>query len=901
MRQTFLLRLVSPWIAVLLGSAAAVSGCVAKTEEASCVGQRFDAQAKSRFVLGQTFYLPAVAGQSGCGAATWKVSAAPSGNANEVVQGADGIARFTPHVAGPYTFTLEGSDATETLNVIEAEGLPFHNLNYFPSPSSIAEVSGEIWTADVYAPTLTRLDATTLAAVGHIDVGSWPVAVAWTSGMKRAVVAQRGSDTLGLVDVASGRIEDAIWVGDEPSNVIVSPDGKTAYVTLATEQTVVFVDLAARAATQRVETGWDPVAMALSKDGATLYVASHRSGHPSRFPFGEDPVEEEKDITVIDTAKASVTTRFLDVGDTINGLAVSEDGKTLYMATTRSDPSVSLVDETAKSFQHLVVALDAATGKETAAADLTRQATSGGYAVTAHGMALQGGKLWVAVESSDLAVALDPITLEEVARVAAPGRPRAITGAGAAVAVHGAQDFTVTRVRGDGGAASSAKTGADPRPELVARGQTYFTGAGETYGRNHACNSCHADGLTDTLVWKAGPFDFRAVSRPQFWLEGTERLGWTGYVANVRDFAWSVNNTIGVFPTRPQAEGLHAYLASLMPPPAANGKTQRDGALSEQALRGKAVYEGKGTCTSCHALPLGTNQQIQDPGITPDETDVPSLVGAYRHGVWLKQGEARDLTTAVGMVVASLGTAPLSEEETRDLVRYLEELTARDFFLLASDPKPGAPHASGAPSKLTFSQPVWSDPQNLAKIELVGADGEKVAASVAAEGRHVTVTPEAPLEAGVSYAAVVGAGFEALDEKKIAREASVDVQTAAAPSLKLEGAYLWAIQMPVIDMANQTFDPTKTILITVSAEVTAQVGGASVLLDLGKGLTFDAASAIDESTLRTPPMPIPVGVNLADSTGMTGELVDDDADGIADRASGTLTVSGPGFEVPNVA
>jgi hypothetical protein len=34
---------------------------------------------------------------------------------------------------------------------------------------------------------------------------------------------------------------------------------------------------------------------------------------------------------------------------------------------------------------------------------------------------------------------------------------------------------------------------------------------------------------------------------------------------------------------------------------------------------------------------------------------------------------------------------------------------------------------------------------------------------------------------------------------------------------------------------------------------------------------------------------------------MTGALIDDDADGIADRGSGTLIVSGPGFEVRDVA
>ncbi|NUQ73122.1 MAG: Ig-like domain-containing protein [Polyangiaceae bacterium] len=902
MPRSPLSRALAPWFAVLFGTLAASSaGCVDDPMSSTCAAERWDAQPRSRFIIGQTFYLPTVAEGAACQGLAWELEEAPSGNQNAVVAGQDGIARFTPHVPGTYSFALGGE--RETLNVIAADGLPHHNLNYFPA-SSIAAVNGELWTANVYSPTLTRLKPGTLETLGQINVGSWPVAVAWSKGMAHAVVAQRGSDTLGLVDIESGRIEDAIWVGDEPSNVRVSPDGKTAFVALATERAVAIVDLDSRSVRARVETGWDPVAMALSPDGATLFVASHRSGHPSRFPFGEDPVEEEKDITVVDTKSAAVVGHFLDVAATLNGLLVSEDGARLYVAATRSDPSVSLVDETKASFSHLVIALDAITGEEVAAADLTRQASSKGYAVTTHAMALEGGRLWVAVEGSDLAVALDPMSLEELARVEVPGRPRGLIAEGGAVFAHGAQGMSATRIEGLGEKVTHGSTGKDPRPELEARGLRYYTGAGEGYGRNHTCNSCHADGLSDTLVWKAGPFEFRAVTRPQFWLEGTDRLGWSGYVANVKNFAWAVNNTIGVFPNTDQAEGLHAYLSSLMPPPAANGKTKRDGSLSDQAMRGKSIYEGKGACASCHALPLGTNREILEEGVTPDTTDVPSLVGSYRHGVWLKQGEARDLRAAVDAVVSSLGLSALSEEESNDLVRYLEELTARDFFLLASDAtaKNSAGHAFGAPIRLTFSQPVWNDAKNLEAIAVKDADDNAIAASVKADGRYVTITPaEGAIKPGAAYSVTIGEAFEALDEKRINEATVVPIKTANAAATKLDGAYVWAIQMPVPDIANQSFDPDKTVLVTVNIEATPSAGGATMRLNFSDDLTFDAAAVIDGSMLITPPVPIPAGTNLADSTGLTGALVDDDGDGIADRASGTLIMSGPGFEVKDIA
>jgi DNA-binding beta-propeller fold protein YncE len=816
-----------------------------------------------------------------------------------LVAGADGIARFTPHVPGRYTFALDGEEGTtESLVAISAEGLPFHNLNYFAG-QSVAVVNGEIWTANVHAPTLGRLDPATLETRGSIDVGSWPVAIAWRAGMPHAVVAQRGGDTLGLVDVAEGRIVDAIWVGDEPSNVVVSPDGKTAYASLATENAVAIVDLAQRRVLGRVPTGTDPRAMALTKDGKTLYVASYRSGQPDRYPYGVDPVEEERDITVVDTAALAVKGHFLDIGGMLQGLLLSEDESRLFVATTRNDTRALINDTTKASFAHSVVALDAQTGKEIAAADLSRQASSQGFAVTLHGLALADGKLWVAAESSDLAVALDPTTLAEVGRFEAKGRPRSILAAFGAVFVHGAQEMTVTRIAGGAADLKTGKTGTDSRPELVARGQRQFTGAGRTFGQNFACNSCHADGLSDTLSWKIGPLNLWEVTRPQFWLEGTGKLGWTGYVNSARNFALAGNGTVGVRPTTEEFQGMEAYLASLMPPPAANGKTLRDGRLSEAALRGKALFETKGTCTGCHALPLTTSRLLLEKGITEGTTDVPSLVGAYRHGVWLKHGDARDMRSAIDAVLDSLGIQSFTEGELDDLTRYVEELTARDFFVLTSSPAQGEAAPTDGPLGLTFSHPIFADAENLARIRLVDAQGAAVAAKVTGEGRYVTVTPDAPLAPASAYTLVVPRDFESLEERPMFSETKIAFVTPKPATLTLDGAYAWTVDMPVYNPATGSFDPSTTVPIEVDIHAVKNASGAKLMVDYGQSLVFDAMALIDGGELRTPPLPVPVNNNFADTSGISATLVDDDGDGLADRAQGTLTITGPGFTFEN--
>lgn len=883
--------------------AASTSSCSSEDPtplQASCVGADLAAQPRTRFILGQTFYLPVAASQEGCAGLSWAIAEAPAGNANAVVAGADGVARFTPHLAGQYLFTL--GEETTPLEVVSAASAPFHNLNYYAG-SSVAEVSGEIWTADVYAPTVTRLDALTLKEIGHADVGAWPVAIAWTKGMTHAVVAQRGSDTLGLVGVASGRIEDAIWIGDEPSNVVVSPDGKTAYVALATEGAIVVVDLVKRALGARIATGTDPRAMALSADGSSLYVASFRSGHPSRAPYASDPVSEERDVTVIATATATVTTTFQDVGDTIQGLLLSADGSTLYLTTTLGDSTVSLTDPTKASLAHVIRALDATTGTVKATADLSRQATSGGFAVTLYGMALDGGKLWIAAEGSDQAIALDPTSLAEVARVKAVGRPRGVLAALGAVYVHGAQGFTVTRL-GDGGkAVSTGAAGVDPRPAKLASGQSFFTGAGRTFGQNFACNSCHADGLSDTLVWRVGPNAIFEVSRPQFWLEGATRLGWSGYVSTVENFAFAGNGTVGVRPTTEEFDGMSVYLASLMPPPAATGKTLRDGSLSEQAIRGKAIYDGKGTCNGCHALPLTTNKQVFDEGVTPGLTDVPSLVGSYRHGVWLKHGEARDLRSAVTAVLDYLGNKSLSEAEVDDVTRYVEELTARDFFLLRSEPSASSMSAAvDEPIQLSFSYPVLGDAANLARFTLVDSAGATVAAKVTADGRRVTVTPDAPLAGASKYTLRLGSELESFGEQKLTGAAEVSFTTATKPALKLEGKYALKIHVPTFDPTKPGgFNPAVTVEATVLAEATSTTAGAHLVFDYGQDLARTLAVVIAGKTLRVPPLGLPAGGSFADCAGLTGDLVDLDSDGVADSASGKLRMTGPGIDLPDVA
>ncbi|MFM7203521.1 MAG: Ig-like domain-containing protein [Myxococcota bacterium] len=864
--------------------------------EMSCVADPLSQQPRSRFLTGSTFYLPTL--QETCSSQRWSLTLAPENNRNELVQGADGIARFSPSVPGAYRFTLGDTGEEVSLSVIEASDAPFHNLNLYGTRTMTA-VNGEIWVANVFTPSITRVDAQSLKVTGKITVGAWPVALAYAASQGWVVVAQRGSDTLGLVDVASGRLVDAIWVGDEPSNVVLSPDGSRAYVTLATEGVVAVVELASRSVIQRYALGIDLLGLTLSADGKTLYAATHRSGQVNQYPFPDFDPAQEKDVFKLDLASGEVTP-FLDVGSTLSSLVLNQDGK-LLVTNTINNTDVSLTDAEGKSFTHEVTVLDPMTGARVGGADLSRQESSTGAVVSLHTLAESTSRLWVPAEGNDVTLGLNRQTLAEEVRVATPGRPRHVLAVGETLFTHGQQGFVLTRFSSDGSVTGSVDLEDDPRTPEQAAGQRYFTGAGRSYAETWSCNSCHLDGRGDTVVWNAGPNDAHMASRSFFWLEGTKPLGWSAYVDSVRNFAFTVNTNVGVRPTTTEADALYAYLASMMPPPAANGWTTRDGGLSEQALRGKALYEGKADCSACHALPLTTSRGLLEQGISEGLTDIPSLVGSYRHNVWLKDGSETTLRGGVRRAAEWLGKS-LSDAELDDLTRYVSELTARDFFLLVSEPQSGNQTVAVDQSlALTFSYPVFNNSSNLARITLKDSSGATVAALVTANNRHVTVTPDKDLKFASSYTLEIAAGVESFDEKKTATLEKISFKTGAEPELSLDGDYVWTVQAPSLNFSEGTWDYENPTVTVVNLKAKASAGGADIDMDYFDGLAYPTYYVVSGTELVSPALPIPIGPSFSDSTGMQGTLEDEDGDGVADRASGLLTMSGPGFVLPDVS
>lgn len=870
-------------------TAALVALAACGNDKSSCT-MSSTRQPTQRFVLGGTFYLPAT---ENCARADWQVLAAPDGAATEIGSASAAEARFTPTRVGTYRFGY--GEARLDLTVVAQDEAPFVNHNYYGS-RTLTQSPDAIWVANVASNTVSRLKLANAEPVAAVAVGSWPVAVAYSAAAEQIVVVQRGADSLGLIDPSTNELVDAIWLGDEPSNMVLSQDGKTAYIALASDAQIAVVNVPERRIVARIEAVVDPLGMALSLDGNTLYVASHRSASTDQYP-DKASAESQRDIAIIDLQSGLRTGHILDVGTTLHGLYVDEKG--LWVMATRNDTRANLAEVSEPNFWHELVLLEPTAGLAMIkrSVDLSRQPSSQGYATTVHAMTLCAGSIWAVAEASDLVLELEPETLAEKARFATAGRPRDLLCVADTLWVHGQQGFVVHRIAA-GKVESSKPLVPDPRPEDVAAGQAYFTGAGRDFAQNWTCNSCHNDGLTDALLWNAGPFLDRRIPRTFYWLEGTKPLGWAGYLSNVLNYAYTVNVNIGIRPTTQEATQLGAYLASIMPPPAANSWTERDGRMSTEAMAGKDTFKRLG-CAGCHAGDLLTSQEVLPEGITEGVSDIPSLVGVYRNNAWLKRGEARSLRDAVKQT-AEATSVPASDNDIDAMTRYLMELTGRSMFLLTTSFSDKGLVGSEQELRLTFSRPLFDEASNLGKVQLLTQEGKAIAMERRVENRHLHLKPQSSLPAGASLRLVVSAGLASFDEVLTAAEREVAVTVASAPSLDLDGDYEWAVEMPAPDFVNNGFDTNKTVLVRVPLRLDKRQDGATAVVDYGQQLEFAGTFLINGAEFLSGPLPIPVGPSFADSSGMKASMEDSDADGIADKASGTLRISGPGFVVDDI-
>lgn len=243
------------------------------------------------------------------------------------VAGAPAGIALSPDRSRAYVTRPEGHGVTvidlESQKVLSELGLPGGPLGVGVNPKS-----GEVYVADWFAERVFVLRPTPegVSLEGEIATGKSPSGIAVTPDGATLLVANRESDSVSVIDVASRKETRRIAVGSHPFGLTLSPDGTRAYTANVLSDDVSAIDIAAGRETGRVGTGQRPYVIAFA--GGRGFVTDQYSNTVTAF----DPATMRKLGTV-------------DVGDHPEGIAATRDGNTVVVANW-GDNSLSLIDPT---------------------------------------------------------------------------------------------------------------------------------------------------------------------------------------------------------------------------------------------------------------------------------------------------------------------------------------------------------------------------------------------------------------------------------------------------------------------------------------------------------------------------------------------------------------------------
>ena len=178
---------------------------------------------------------------------------------------------------------------------------------------------------------LIVLDIASGTVVAEIAVGTEPHFVLLSPDETRAYVSNRGSDNVSVVDVASLRAIGTIAVGDEPHEMATNEAGTTLYVANAGTYDVSVVDLATGSEAKRLAASRGPWGVARSPEGRHIYVTNNLP----RYGVFRTPTMSE--VTVIETNHSTVSQRFtVPDANLIQGIAFEPAGEFALVTLIRT-------------------------------------------------------------------------------------------------------------------------------------------------------------------------------------------------------------------------------------------------------------------------------------------------------------------------------------------------------------------------------------------------------------------------------------------------------------------------------------------------------------------------------------------------------------------------------------
>jgi DNA-binding beta-propeller fold protein YncE len=568
----------------------------------------------------------------------------------------------------------------------------------FCSPISLAWMNdGLLVAVDATSGRACFIDAKNGVKTGETKLNGEPCGLLAAGAMCYA--AETGAGTVAEIG-ADGAIKRRFNVGARPAGLAAALKSKRLIVSDEGLGVVSALDLDTNAVAGKIAVSGLPFTVAITPDEKLAAAVS-------RLPVGDARQDSHAAIlTLIDLAKMEKTgaeIKLLPGTGNVTGMAVSPDGKWLYIAHTLARhmlPATQLERGWVNANALTIFDLNA---RKSYATLLLDQPSKG--AANPWGIALSpdGQTAWITLSGvHELArvnlasihewlaqltpearsAAGDDLTVmsanSRMKRIKLPGiGPRGVAvspdGATVAVALYfsgqvalvDAKDLTIRVVA----------TGPQPNETSARKGERFFYDATLAHQNWLSCATCHPGTRADGFNWDL-PND--GIGNPKnakslLWADRTPPTTWLGARENMPHSVRSGFKFI-LFrePAPGEIEAVTAYLQSLRPtasPYLKNGK------LSDKAVRGEKAFNTVG-CMDCHPAPLMTDLKLHDVGTSHEldrdakRFDTPALVELWRTAPYLHDGGAPTLEDALTRHQHEK-TSVMTKEQLSDLVEYL--------------------------------------------------------------------------------------------------------------------------------------------------------------------------------------------------------------------------------------
>jgi YVTN family beta-propeller protein len=194
------------------------------------------------------------------------------------------------------------------------------------NPAGVAVARNQAYVANQGSNTVSVVDTATGTVVKTITVGTAPTAVAATPDERFVYVTNSGSGNVMVIDTATNTVKATVKVGSSPQDVAINPAGTRAYVTNAGSGTMSVINTSTNGVVATVKVGSGPTAVAVNPNGRYVYVARSNGT-----------------VAVVDTGLFNMVTKTIQVGSSPKDLAVSPATGKLFVANSGSN-SVSVIN-----------------------------------------------------------------------------------------------------------------------------------------------------------------------------------------------------------------------------------------------------------------------------------------------------------------------------------------------------------------------------------------------------------------------------------------------------------------------------------------------------------------------------------------------------------------------------